>query len=134
MARSTPIYSAAGRLIGMRVLIAEDSWIVADTLAVILEEEGANVCGPFASARAARQHVRGTGLDFAIVDLNLGDDFADGLVSDLSQEHIPYAVITGYRGLPTDADRDAVEILQKPVDRERLIALLSKHTRRRPKI
>ncbi len=37
----------------MHILIAEDDWLVADTLAVLLEEQGARIVGPSPEARKA---------------------------------------------------------------------------------
>ena len=119
-----------GRLLALRVLIAEDSWIVADTLAVLLEEEGAYVVGPFATVAEAIEGVRTEAVDFAVVDLNLGDTFADGLVDNLVARNIPYAIVTGYLALPTDADRGAIATLHKPCNAKALIDLLSRYAKR----
>ncbi len=118
-----------GRLLAMRVLIAEDSWLFADTLAVLLEEEGAHVLGPFGTVDKAVSCLRDEDVDFAIVDLNLGDAFADRLVDRLVARQVPYAIVTGYQALPTNADRAAVAMLRKPCDTRELIDLLSRFAR-----
>jgi hypothetical protein len=45
-----------GRLHGLRVLIAEDAWTLADTLSVILGEEVARVLGPYDTAAEAMEN------------------------------------------------------------------------------
>ena len=118
-----------GRLLEMRVLIAEDSWLFADTLAVLLEEEGAHILGPFGTVCQAMDCLSGEDVDFALVDLNLGDAFADRLVDSLVARQVPYAIVTGYQALPTTADRAAVAMLRKPCDTKQLIDLLSQFAR-----
>lgn len=115
-----------GRLLALRVLIAEDSWLFADTLAVLLEEEGAHVLGPFGTVAKALACLDNEAVDFAIVDLSLGDGFADRLVDNLVTRRVPHAIVTGYQALPTDADRAAVAMLRKPCDTGELIDLLSR--------
>jgi ActR/RegA family two-component response regulator len=115
-----------GRLLALRVLIAEDSWLFADTLAVLLEEEGAYVLGPFGTVGKALDCLHSETVDFAIVDLNLGDAFADRLVDSLVARQVPHAIVTGFQALPTNADRAAVATLRKPCDTRELIDLLSR--------
>ncbi len=116
-----------GRLAGLRVLLAEDSWLIADTLCVLLEEEGVCVVGPVStnagSIAALQQHA----VDFAVVDLSLADAFADALVDELVSRGIPNAVITGYGALPTNADAEAIKVMRKPIDRGVLIELIGRH-------
>ena len=114
----------------MRVLIAEDSWIVADTLAVRLEEEGAHVQGPFGKAKDAINYIRANQSHFALVDMSLQDSFADELVEALSARGVPYAIVTGFRSLPSNAEADSVAVFRKPVDASELIALLTKYAPR----
>jgi hypothetical protein len=38
---------------------------------------------------------------------------------------IPYVIITAYDALPTDADRAAIERMNKPLDHARIAALIS---------
>jgi len=115
-----------GRLKGLRVLIAEDSWLTADTLTVLLEEEGAHVLGPSATCAGAVDILAQERTDVALIDLHLADAFADALVDDLVRRKIPYAVLTGYGALPTNAGEQAIEVISKPIEKAKLIDLLSK--------
>ena len=121
-----------GRLSGMRVLVAEDVWIYADTLCVILEEQGAVVLGPCNTAAKAMEIVRHTEIDFALVDMGLADTFADNLVVEINARGIPYAIVTGYQNLPTNADANAVGVLQKPLKAKALVDLLADFAKPRP--
>lgn len=118
---------SSGKLRGLRVLIVEDSWLIADTLSVLLEEEGVAVVGPCPTNEAAVIALQQGTVDFALVDLALGDAFADQVVDDLIARNIPYAIITGYGALPTNADARAVKVLRKPIDRKALVELLDHH-------
>jgi len=119
-----------GKLIGLRVLIAEDQWLTADTLAVFLEEEGATVIGPCATTVSAIKRIGTEPVDFALVDMGLKDRFSDPVVEKLDAERIPYAVITGFNFLPTNAHDSAVEVIKKPIDKRALIKLLIPFARR----
>jgi CheY-like chemotaxis protein len=119
-------------LLGLRLMIVEDTWLVADMLSVKLEEAGAQVQGPFPTGARAIECLRDGAMDFALVDLNLSDGFADDLVDALVEKNIPYAILTGYRALPTNADERAVAVLKKPFDPVELIDLLTRHVRSVP--
>lgn len=113
---------------GMRVLIAEDDWLLADTLAVLLEERGAQVVGPVPATASAIRLLDKSDIDFALVDMNLKDCFSDPLIDRLKSRQIPFAIITAYQALPTDAEDFAVVTLHKPVDHRQLFELLIQHS------
>lgn len=113
-----------GQLVGLRVLIAEDSWLTADLLSVQLEEEGARVVGPASTCAGALELIGQQVIDVALVDMELGDAFADDLIDDLNRRAIPYVVMTGYGALPTNADEKAVARIDKPIERKLLIRSL----------
>ncbi len=119
-------------LLGLRVLIVEDSWLVADTLAVQLEERGAKVHGPFATVARTIEFLKTHDVDFALVDLNLVDGFADKVIDMLIARSVPYAILTGYRALPTNVDESAVAFLKKPFDMAELIDILDRYAIARP--
>jgi len=117
-----------GCLGGMRILIGEDEWLIADTLAVLLEEEGARVIGPCPTTQDAIRALNDGPIDFAIVDMNLKDSFSDPLVDRLVQLDVPFAILTGYTYLPTNVDDHAVGVLHKPADYKALIGLVSTYS------
>ena len=120
----------AGALRGMNLLIAEDDWLLADTLAVLSEERGARIVGPFASTSAAIRALDASRIDFALVDMNLQDCFSDGLLDKLRTRQIPFAVLTAYHALPSNSADYAVMTLHKPIDHSRLFALLMQYSGR----
>lgn len=114
-----------GRLTGLRVLIVEDAWVIADTLAVALESEGARVVGPAPSGASAAALLQEEEADIALVDMSLSDGFADELVDDLTRRGIPFVIITGFEALPTNCDARALAVLRKPVSQCAIVNLLS---------
>jgi len=120
--------SAAGCLSDMHILIAEDDWLLADTLAVLLEERGARVVGPSPAAQSAIALIADHRIDFALVDMNLRDGFSDSLIDTLNTRRIPFAILTAYQSLPTNSAEFAVTTLHKPVDQTQLFDLLSQHS------
>lgn len=99
--RDTPY--GPGPLKGLRVLVAEDDAWAADQIGLILEEEGARLIGPCSTVAEARRLLDEKHVEFVLVDLNLSDSFADELVEDSRTRNIPFAIITGYQALPTNA-------------------------------
>jgi len=113
-----------GRLRGMRILVAEDEWLAADTLSILLEEEGAEVIGPFPSNARCIDALRNSRVDFAVVDIRLRDGFADLLVEKLVAAGVPYGIITAYEHLPTNAFDKASAVVRKPITKQALLDLL----------
>jgi DNA-binding NarL/FixJ family response regulator len=118
-----------GGLQGMNIMIAEDDWLLADTLAVLLEEQGAHIIGPSPESRSATALVESAEIDFALVDMNLRDGFSDNLIEQLRYRQIPFAIVTAYHNLPTNAGEHAVMTLHKPLDHKVLFNLLKKYMR-----
>jgi len=112
------------------VLIAEDSWLIADTLSVLLEEEGARVIGPSSTSKGALELLEKEETNFALVDMSLSDTFADAVIDQLVKRSIPFAIVTGFGALPTDGDAHAIRVFRKPIDRKLLIDALSGYARR----
>ena len=116
--------AGVGRLASLRVLIVEDSWLIADTLAVVLESEGARVVGPAAAGAKAISLLRQEIVDIALVDMSLSDGFADGVIDELDARFIPYFIVTGFGALPTNADARAISVVRKPFDSATLVEMI----------
>jgi DNA-binding NtrC family response regulator len=115
-------------LAGYRVLIVEDETLVAQNIReMLLEAEGIPV-GPVASVSEARQLIKeGTGLNAALLDVNLNDGLVTPVLEALSARGVPTVVYTG--GIvPDDVRQRHPELiaLSKPVLPARLIGELRK--------
>jgi DNA-binding NtrC family response regulator len=125
MTDASDIRYGPGPLKGLRVLVAEDDAWAAERLSVMLEEEGARLLGPCRSVAEARRLLQNNMVQFVLIDLALADNFADDLVADAIDRDVPFAIITGYESLPTNIYDGAVATIRKPIEKRRLISLLT---------
>ncbi len=84
------------QLTGKRVLIVEDERTIAENLAFEITANGGNVVGPAATVNAALDLIANTGLDGAILDLNLMGEMAFPVADALATSHIPFIIMTGF--------------------------------------
>ncbi|WP_133501719.1 response regulator [Cognatilysobacter terrigena] len=102
---------------GLRVLVAEDEYLVADDLRRELEAAGADVIGPVPSVATALELLALHGdIDIAILDVNLGGETVVPVADALSARDVRFVFATGYDtwAMPTAyVDTPSCE---KPVD------------------
>ena len=108
-------------LAGVRALVVEDTWYVAEALKELLESLGIQVVGPAATITDAERLVAAQRPELAVIDVNLKGETAYDLIDRLCDEGVRVVVVSGYAGLPRLTDKAAV-ILQKPIDAPDLIA------------
>jgi DNA-binding response OmpR family regulator len=109
---------------GVCILLVEDSWHMGKAMKTLLHVLGADVAGPAATAADAERLVAERTPDVAIVDINLREgERANDLIDRLHERGIPVIVLTGYAvaSLPPGM---AGAVLQKPVSKEHLLAIL----------
>jgi CheY-like chemotaxis protein len=112
----------AGSLLGLRVLVVEDSWHVATAVQSLLRSYGAEVAGPVASTAEAERLVAERIPDVAIVDINLrGGELAYDLIDKLSDLAVRVVVMSGYSALRQHQDKVAA-VLHKPITEAELLA------------
>lgn len=114
---------AKATLRGYRILIVEDSWVVAQSLKAMLEMIGATVVGPAATLEDATAFADAAGFDVAIMDLDLQGRMADTLIAAMHRRDMPVVIVTAYEVPPALAGK-AVAVLSKPVRAESLLAQL----------
>jgi CheY-like chemotaxis protein len=93
---------------GRRILVVEDSPVVADASTEVLEDLGCMVVGPAANMATALQLAEQEAIDAAIVDINIRGDKAFGVLRILERRGIPFLLTSGYAAwtLPDEwADR-----------------------------
>ncbi len=109
---------------GVGILLVEDSWHVGKAMKTLLHVLGADVAGPAATTADAERLVAERTPDIAIVDINLrGGELANDLIDRLHEQGIPVIVLTGYAVIPLPQGKTEA-ILQKPVSKEQLLAIL----------
>ena len=111
-----------GHLLGLRVLVVEDSWHVATAIQSLLRSFGADVAGPVASTADAERLLAEELPHVAIVDINLrGGELAYDLIEKLHDLEVRVIVVSGYSALRLHQDKVAA-VLQKPITEAELLA------------
>ena len=117
---------------GQRILVVEDSPVVADASEDMLADLGCIVIGPTGNMAFALQLAEEEEIDGAIVDINIRGGKAFPVLRILERRGIPFILTSGYAdwSMPPDwADRPR---LAKPYTpnmlRESLAALLDRST------
>jgi DNA-binding LytR/AlgR family response regulator len=89
---------SAGRpLEGLRVLVVEDQYLIAEGLRRTVLDLGGVVAGPFSSARSALEYLDAQSVDFALLDIELGDGpDGYGVAEALERCGTPFIFATGY--------------------------------------
>ena len=108
---------------GVRVLVVEDGWQVADALKLSLEKVGMVVAGPVATSAEARSLAAESNPDLAVVDVNLNGEMAYALLDWLHGRGTRVIVISGYEDLPRSLETFAA-ILHKPFTATALLETL----------
>ena len=118
----------AGRqtnLEGVRVLVVEDEYFIADDLVRALLKCGAEPIGPASTVAGARRLMAEGRLDAAILDLNLRGEIAFGLVELLANDHVPCLIVSGYSENSFPAEFSHFPSLEKPVVYEQVTEKLA---------
>jgi len=86
----------------MRVLIAEDEFLVGVQLEEDLRSVGCAILGPFNTLERATQAARRERFDLAILDINLNGHLVYPLADELAARGVPFIFLSGYarRDLP----------------------------------
>ena len=108
-------------LAGLRVLVVEDDYFIADEICTTLRNGGAEVLGPSPDLEHGLEVVRNEHLDCAVLDINLHGDLAFSLANELRKRGTPSIFATGYdQSVLPGAFSDSVR-LEKPVNLNELL-------------
>lgn len=81
---------------GRRILIVEDSPIIADDTGEMIRALGGEVVGPAPNMAVALQLAQEEALDAAVVDVNIRGGKAFSVMAILSDRAIPFLLTSGY--------------------------------------
>lgn len=115
----------ASALKGARVLVVEDAWHVAEAMKLALEGVEIDVIGPAATVAEATRLIGSQRPDLALVDVNLKQEMACGLIDDLHERGIPLIIVSGY-AVPPVAMEKAAAFVQKPFSGRELMVAISR--------
>jgi len=109
------------RLLGLRILVVEDEFLVSVALEDDLRDAGAEVVGPFSDLAAALAGAEHHVFDLALVDINLGGTMVYPLADVLVARRVPFLFLSGYAGADLPVRFAAQRRLSKPYDPKRLV-------------
>ncbi len=120
-------------LAGLRVLVVEDSYLIAEHVSDLLVQHGAKVVGPVGKLDSGLKLVEeGTPVDGALLDVNLDGEFCFPIASALQERHVPFAFLTGYDdGTIIPRDFAGAPRLGKPLDEAQLVRTVATDFTRR---
>lgn len=115
----------------LRILVAEDEYLLAEDLRDVLSAAGAIVVGPFPTVADAIACLDAeTPLDIAILDVNLRGEMIFPVAELLDARAIPFIFTTGYQqeSFPERFSRAAH--LEKPVAAEKVASAIMEQVHR----
>ncbi len=118
----------ASRLSGLRILVVEDMFLVAEDLADQLAGWGCEVIGPLSRVEAALKCIEEKGLDGALLDVNLDGETSFPIAAALAARQVPFIFLTGYdRETAFPAEFRPAPKLAKPVIPNALVQMMECH-------
>ncbi|MBT2246804.1 MULTISPECIES: response regulator [Sphingobium] len=112
-------------LSGLRILVIEDEYMLADDLRTELGDAGASVVGPVGTLGEALDLIRSQAeLDAAVVDVNLGGESGIPAVEALVARSVPIVLATGYDEGAIPENLRHLPRCEKPINMSRLATLL----------
>jgi CheY-like chemotaxis protein len=116
---------AGANLRGLRLLVVEDEYLLAEDLRQSLERLGVEVLGPVPTVAQALQLLRSEEpLDGAILDVNLQGDYIFPVLDLLRERRVPFVLATGYDAWALPAAYADAPRCDKPLDMRRLAIVL----------
>jgi two-component SAPR family response regulator len=108
-------------LIGCRIMIVEDEYMIADDMVQAFKKSGAVIIGPVPSVDRALALLRATDrIDGAVLDINLQGENVFPIADELKARGVPFVFATGYdRWVVPEPYQDAPHC-EKPVAPERV--------------
>jgi DNA-binding response OmpR family regulator len=111
-------------LLGKRILIVEDEFLIAEDLRRLIERAGATPIGPTLSERAARILASKEQIDAALLDVHLSDKTSENVALALKRRRVPFVIITGRAHESIPWTMRGTPFLGKPVMPDVVLAAL----------
>jgi CheY-like chemotaxis protein len=115
----------AKALVGLKVLIVEDDYLIASIIEQLLTAAGCIVSEPIPRLLAALQAAKRGNYDAAVLDINLNGERAYPVGDTLSDRNIPYLLLSGYSAQQLPTKYTQRPTLGKPFKSAQLLHALS---------
>nr|WP_298726194.1 response regulator [uncultured Steroidobacter sp.] len=114
--RNKPVGEHDTPLAGLRVLVVEDDYFIAEEICSTLREHGAEIVGPSPDVEQGLRLIESRPIDCAVLDINLQGSFAFGIANELRQRGTPAIFVTGYDVSVLPGEFKSFARLEKPVN------------------
>jgi DNA-binding response OmpR family regulator len=121
--------SAAPDITGLRVLVVEDTLLVADVIDDALHDSGCDVVGPVSRLMQGLALATVEQLDGALLDVDLAGERCFPIAAALRTRGIPFAFLTGYGDAAFPSEYRDAPRLTKPFTLASLIAMVALYFR-----
>ena len=99
---------------GLRILVAEDDYLIAMEMEATLQSLGCIVVGPARSVREIQDIAAGSPLDGALLDVNLRGETVDAALPGLMERGVKVILSSGYEEKALAARYQGMALITKP--------------------
>jgi CheY-like chemotaxis protein len=114
---------------GLRILVAEDDWLLAEMLVGTLQAAGCVVVGPAAGLARTIELAQRSELDGALLDINLAGEMCYPAAKLLQERNVSFAFMTAYAQSAIPAPLRSAGFLGKPFTDAALLETVAKFAR-----
>lgn len=112
---------------GRKILLVEDNFGIARSLALLFKRYGADIAGPAGTLEDALAIVADdSNLDGAVLDINVRDKMVYPVADALREQRVPIVFVTGYDETFVSPHYADIPCMLKPWNAERLVRILAK--------
>jgi CheY-like chemotaxis protein len=109
---------------GVKVLVAEDNFLVAEYLSLMIERAGGTVIATEGDVDRLSKLVQLAPFDCAVLDIQLANGKCFEAASQLKQQHRPFVFVSGYDSSTLPVELRGFPFLQKPIGGDDLVSAL----------
>ena len=113
-------------LAGVRVLVVEDEYFLADDMAQALQRAGAEIAGPVGNLAEAMAWLASEHADAVVLDLNLAGRSGIEIADALKERGVPFVFATGYDAAAIPERHRDVPLWEKPFDVDALARAIAR--------